>query len=676
MKSVELGKIATNRANGGRTISPQFTQTKRGLYQMTLTTHKRCLLSSTLILLLLSFFSMVSAHEQSSDNYTMPKDVLSNGGDKSNSSNYRMMATVGQYTTRRVQSHRVLQAGFHQRRIRKPCSDGSQDCIKCTVKLQDLNPPTRPSLKTQLKIYVAGTEYTIETDGQQNADGSTNCLLPPELSVGNYSLCVKTRHSLANRIEPITNPVHFGELLEGNTTENDGKHVINHFDASAIGSCYRKEDDCIGIDKTDLNEDAKIDVNDILLLQTNIDTPKGSEIPPICEFDTGTPPTLRRGGRNNGAITLRTTVIPENLAIGTSFNVTVWVDNHKHQAVDTVAAYLNFDPAKLQVNQITTGNTFDIALQNQFDNQIGKINFLALAWDNPVPTDSFTLFTANMTLLAQSGEKTLSFNTHSKNRKTGAAFSGESVSSRQIGEVMFEDMSTIAPASCQLYAVHDKKRNDSQLFTVTLETGEVNELGPLYEGYDIEALAIHPETNQIYAASGNNVAKGHPKGHLYLVDSNTGSVLNIGSTGFQEIGDLAFGPDGTLWAWAKGDGLITLDPITGIGTLQIPSDLLVEGLTLNKNQGTQFFGAIQTDLWHYDMEADTLDIACTNLLGETEALEMISGGLLLFGTHQDKTFSLHALDAKTCEIIIAEEIPTNQFNDVEGIALPVEACNQ
>jgi hypothetical protein len=436
MKSVELGKIATNRANAGRTISPQFTQTKRGLYQMTLTTHKRCLLSSTLILLLLSFFSMVSAHEQSSDNYTMPKDVLSNGGDKSNSSNYRIMATVGQYTTRRVQSHRVLQAGFHQRRIRKPCSDGSQDCIKCTVKLQDLNPPTRPSLKTQLKIYVAGTEYTIETDGQQNADGSTNCLLPPELSVGNYSLCVKTRHSLANRIEPITNPVHFGELLEGNTTENDGYHVINSLDSSALSACHEvlkdsKLDDCI--ENNDLNEDGKIDENDLNLLIPNLYKPKGSEIPPICEFDTGTPPTLRRGGRNNGTITLRTTVIPENLAIGTSFNVTVWVDNNKHQAVDTVAAYLNFEPATLQVNQITTGNTFDMALQNQFDNQTGEINFLALAWDNPVPTGNFTLFTANMTLLAQSGEKTLSFNTHSKNRKTGAAFSGESVSSRQIG---------------------------------------------------------------------------------------------------------------------------------------------------------------------------------------------------------------------------------------------------
>jgi hypothetical protein len=76
---------------------------------MKLTT--RCLLST---LALLASISMVSAHEQSSDNYTMPKDVLSNGGDKSNSSNYKMVATVGQYATRKGTANgKVLYSGFH-----------------------------------------------------------------------------------------------------------------------------------------------------------------------------------------------------------------------------------------------------------------------------------------------------------------------------------------------------------------------------------------------------------------------------------------------------------------------------------------------------------------------------------------------------------------------------------
>jgi subtilisin len=232
-----------------------------------------------------------------------------------------------------------------------------------------------------------------------------------------------------------------------------------------------------------------------------------------------------------------------------------------------------------------------------------------------------------------------------------------------------------APALCQLYAVHDDKGNDSQFFTVTLYAHIVNELGPLYKGYDIEALAIHPETNEIYAASGDNVAYGNPKGHLYRVDGETGKLFSVGSTDFDEIEALAFSPDGRLWAWAKGEGLVLIDLTTGKGSLEIPyANILVEGLTLYKDKGLVFFVSVNTDLWKYDMEANTLELACSNLLGETEALEMILGGLLLTGTHKNDSLRLHGFDPKACKAVIAADIPTSKYDDVEGIALPVEAC--
>lgn len=243
--------------------------------------------------------------------------------------------------------------------------------------------------------------------------------------------------------------------------------------------------------------------------------------------------------------------------------------------------------------------------------------------------------------------------------------------------------SGISPATCQIYAVNDKGLNNSQFFTISLADLKVTELGPPYEGYDIEALAIHPETNMIYAASGDNVTNGNP-GHFYAVDGQTGQLFPVGSTGFNEIEDLAFSPDGTLWAWAKGDGLVTINPITGVSTLEIPpnaSNVLVEGLTLSKEIGRMvFYGSANTELWVYDMDAGTLDVACTNLFGETEALEMVSDGLkilpagfLLVGTH-NVPFGLHAFNPKTCEVIMADNTLSNQFKDVEGIALPVEAC--
>ncbi|NJO16016.1 MAG: choice-of-anchor D domain-containing protein [Thioploca sp.] len=230
------------------------------------------------------------------------------------------------------------------------------------------------------------------------------------------------------------------------------------------------------------------------------------------------------------------------------------------------------------------------------------------------------------------------------------------------------------PASCQLYAVNDGQLNDSQFFTISLdETHAINELGPLYPGHDIEALAIDPQTDLIYAASGNDVSGDNPKGYLYLVDGETGELFPVGSTGFEEIGDLSFSPDGTLWAWAKGAGLITIDTITGVGTIDTPSNLLVEGLTLTP--AGSFFGAVQTKLWRYDQETNTLAVACPNLLGETEALETIADGWLLVGTHQ-VPFGWYVLNTLTCELILVGETLSNQFRDVEGIAMPVAACAQ
>jgi YD repeat-containing protein len=236
---------------------------------------------------------------------------------------------------------------------------------------------------------------------------------------------------------------------------------------------------------------------------------------------------------------------------------------------------------------------------------------------------------------------------------------------------------TPAPASpCRLYAVHDQGLNDSQLFTISLDEHKVNPLGSMYPDYDIEALAIHPETKMIYAASSDDATNGK-KGYLYTVDGKTGKLISVGSTGFNEIEGLAFSDDGdVLWAWAKGDGLVTINITTGEGEMEIPSNAPVEGLALREDNGTTlFYGTVNTglDLWKYNPNTGHLNI-CTNLPGETEALEMMPNGLLLFGTHNDSSFSLHVFDPESCEVIADEDIPTGIFNDVEGIALSTGEC--
>jgi PKD repeat protein len=234
------------------------------------------------------------------------------------------------------------------------------------------------------------------------------------------------------------------------------------------------------------------------------------------------------------------------------------------------------------------------------------------------------------------------------------------------------DVAMAAPASCQIYAVNDKGVNNSQIFTVNLDDFSITELGQ-YPKHDLEALDIDPRTDIIYLASGDN-ASPSKKGHLYVLDGETGELFPVGSTGFKEIEDLAFSSDGTLWAWAKGDGMISIDLVTGVGTLQIDYDAKVEGLTLSQSQSNTFYGSVGKQLWVYDQAANQLQVACDNLPGETEALEMLPDGLLLMGIHKDKSSSLHAFDVNNCKIVPDINIPTHPFDDVEGIALPVEAC--
>jgi len=230
----------------------------------------------------------------------------------------------------------------------------------------------------------------------------------------------------------------------------------------------------------------------------------------------------------------------------------------------------------------------------------------------------------------------------------------------------------ISPATCLLYGVQDEGLNNSLFFAINLETNEVTQLGEMYEGYDIEAMAIHPETNVIYVASGNNTSHGHPKGHLYKLDAKTGELLSIGATGFKEIGGLAFNSEGVLWAWAKGDGLAQLDIETAQGTLILPSEALLEDLTSSRD-GSILYGSLQVELWRYEPDTDTLALECSNLALETEAVEMLLDGKLLLGRHQDQTLRLHAFDIPTCAMVESRNIPI-PYNDPEGLALPHAAC--
>uniref|UniRef100_UPI0033657A0F SdrD B-like domain-containing protein n=1 Tax=Candidatus Albibeggiatoa sp. nov. BB20 TaxID=3162723 RepID=UPI0033657A0F len=230
------------------------------------------------------------------------------------------------------------------------------------------------------------------------------------------------------------------------------------------------------------------------------------------------------------------------------------------------------------------------------------------------------------------------------------------------------------PVSCdnpQVYALQDHRLNDSQFFTIDPTTLAVAPLGNVYAGYDIETLDIHPHSNKLYAASGDDPAEGYPNGFLYNVNPETGEVLPLGSTGLGEVSAISFNPDdGTLWAWADGEGLfqITFDAGVIVVTPVLTSTLKIEGLTWD-SKGKALYAAVDQQLWVWSPETSQATLACDLLPGQTEALEMIDGEILVFGIHTGSDLNIYAWnvnDLQNCQTEFEVHVQTD-YNDIEGI---------
>lgn len=248
----------------------------------------------------------------------------------------------------------------------------------------------------------------------------------------------------------------------------------------------------------------------------------------------------------------------------------------------------------------------------------------------------------------------------------------------------FDPFSCINP---KFFALHDEKLNDTQFFTIDPNTRVVAELGPLQKGLDVEGLDMHPLTGKLYATSGDDpgckdpnddlsTCERHPHGHLYELNPNTGKLTPIGSTGFGEVSGISFHPNGTLWAWADREGLLTIDLVTGQGTLIFGSKAAVEALTWD-TEGQVLYGAANTDLWaasdwDANMFPQDVRIVCQQLPGQVEALDMANGNLLLFAMNERSDLNINGwkIEGQTCPPDFQIEVKTPAFYDIEAITWP------
>lgn len=120
------------------------------------------------------------------------------------------------------------------------------------------------------------------------------------------------------------------------------------------------------------------------------------------------------------------TVVPQIITttVGQTFSVGLMVETGRQQ-LDNVSAHLNFDETKLQILNITPGDTLDQIQQNQFDNSQGSIDFTAGTLSN-FPTGNFRLATITLLSLAETPSTTLTFNTNAP-RQSERSFGGASM---------------------------------------------------------------------------------------------------------------------------------------------------------------------------------------------------------------------------------------------------------
>jgi len=229
------------------------------------------------------------------------------------------------------------------------------------------------------------------------------------------------------------------------------------------------------------------------------------------------------------------------------------------------------------------------------------------------------------------------------------------------------------PAQCDtVYAVHDKNVANSQFFTYQLQKNQLQPLGELLDATDIEGLAVHPNTHQLYASNGQLNAQ------LYHVDGQTGELNLLGDIGYDNVVGLAFHPiENTLWGWSS-QGLLQIDLTTAAGTLILANQSLpIQSLTWNQD-GTRLYATAADTKTHSTLlqwlpGRQHWEVACDNLPPKVEGLETTPDGSLVYGYHNDADLGIHIYDPLNCQETAEGQIKT-LYNDIEGIAWSTYSC--
>ena len=237
---------------------------------------------------------------------------------------------------------------------------------------------------------------------------------------GTYQARVKNSHTLESRstitLTAGANTVNFGALREG---DSNNDNFVSLVDFSILASTFGKCVGGTGYDtRADFNADTCISLLDFSLLASNFGQSGQSAAP-------ATQAQGRRVTKPSQESNVQLVITPPIVQVspGDVFTLTVQVQSGT-QILDGASAYVNFDPALLQVEQVTPGNTFAVLVQNQYNNSAGTLDFTAGSFSN-FPSGTFTLYQVRMRA-EEAGMAYLTFETEQP-RQSDATYGGNSV---------------------------------------------------------------------------------------------------------------------------------------------------------------------------------------------------------------------------------------------------------
>jgi hypothetical protein len=248
----------------------------------------------------------------------------------------------------------------------------------------------------------------------------------------------------------------------------------------------------------------------------------------------------------------------ENICIGQTFTLEIKTDVDSEQPVSGVQAFIDFDPAYLEVQSVTPGPSLPTVIQNIHNNSAGTIDYSAGKLGEPFPTGMFTVATIEFKTLAETSGTAVTFS-FTGSRKTTVDFGGNPIpgihgdATVVITPGALVDLSVVlqggsrppegweVPITIKFFSPGVDVMTDIPIYEFHLTTTKSDGtatcqcVGVMPDNYDITAVSSHTLINVKTGVVISPPSTMVDMGTLLEANANDDSIINISDFGILAV---------------------------------------------------------------------------------------------------------------------------------------------